>query len=332
MRSVVGGIAVNDRLIRSVVRPPSRRTFVKGLALGGAALGLGAFRVSPGYAQAEARRNPAILTGTQFDLRIGPMPINITGNPKAALAINGSVPAPTLRWKEGDTVTMRVANALNEDASIHWHGMLLPANMDGVPGLSFPGIAPRDSYTYQFTVRQNGTYWYHSHSGFQEQAGMYGAIVIDPLEPEPFSYDRDYVVLLSDWTDLDPAALFARLKKMSGHDRAAALPPPGGHATHDNSIQRYLLVDQLEAWNADPGTGLQWEGQGWVGTDLNRLWLRSEGERVDGRTDSADLEVLYGRSIAPWWDVVAGVRHDFKPGAAQDFAALGVMQRRRTHR
>ena len=115
-------------------------------------------------------------------------------------------------------------------------------------------------------------------------------------------------------------------------DRAAALPPPGGHATPYNSIQRYLLVDRLEAWNADPGTGLQWEGRGRVGTDLNRLWLRSEGERVDGRTDSADLEVLYGRSIAPWWDVVAGVRHDFKPGAAQDFAALGVMRRRRTHR
>jgi len=109
-------------------------------------------------------------------------------------------------------------------------------------------------------------------------------------------------------------------------DRAAAVPPPGGHTVHDNSIQRYLLVDRLEAWNADPGkgTGLQWEGQGWVGTDLNRLWLRSEGERV-GRIESADLEVLYGRSIAPWWDVVAGVRHDFKPGASQDFAAIGVI-------
>ena len=109
-------------------------------------------------------------------------------------------------------------------------------------------------------------------------------------------------------------------------DRAAAVPPPGGHTVHDNSIQSFMLVNRLEAWNADPGkgTGLQWEGQGWVGTDLNRLWLRSEGERV-GRVESADLEVLYGRSIAPWWDVVAGVRHDFKPGAAQDFAAIGVI-------
>ena len=109
-------------------------------------------------------------------------------------------------------------------------------------------------------------------------------------------------------------------------DRAAAVPPPGGHTVHDNSIQSYLLVDRLEAWTADPGkgTGLQWEGQGWVGTDLNRLWLRSEGERVS-TLESADLEALYGRSIATWWDVVVGVRHDFKPGASQNLAAIGVI-------
>lgn len=108
-------------------------------------------------------------------------------------------------------------------------------------------------------------------------------------------------------------------------DRAAAVPPPSDHAVHDNTIQHYVLLDRLEAWNADPGTGLEWEGQGWIGTDLNRLWLRTEGEHVDGRTESANLEVLYGRSIARWWDVVAGVRHDFKPGASQDFAAIGVL-------
>ena len=108
-------------------------------------------------------------------------------------------------------------------------------------------------------------------------------------------------------------------------DRAAAVPPPSDHPVHDNSIQYYVLLDRLEAWDADPGTGLEWEGQSWIGTDLNRLWLRTEGEHVDGRTESANLEVLYGRSIAPWWDLVAGVRHDFKPGASQDFAAIGVM-------
>lgn len=107
-------------------------------------------------------------------------------------------------------------------------------------------------------------------------------------------------------------------------DRAAAIPPSGGHLVHDNSIQSYVLLNRLEAWDADPGTGLGWEGQGWIGTDRNRLWLRSEGERSDGHTEAADLEVLYGRSIATWWDVVAGIRHDFKPGDSQSFAAIGV--------
>lgn len=113
--------------------------------------------------------------------------------------------------------------------------------------------------------------------------------------------------------------------ELTDADRTAALPPLGGHTVHDNSIQSFVLLDRLEAWNADKGTGFQWEGQGWVGTDLNRLWLRSEGERVDGQLETADLEVLYGRSIATWWDLVAGIRHDFKPGASQDFAAIGVM-------
>ena len=195
----------------------SRRTFVKGLALSGTALGLGGFRVSPGYAQADARRAPGVLTGTQFDLRIAEVALNITGKARTALAINGSVPAPTLRWKEGDTVHLRVANELDEDTSIHWHGIILPANMDGVPGLSFHGIRPRGAYDYRFTVNQNGTYWYHSHSGFQEQQGVYGAIVIEAREPEPFTYDREHVVLLSDWTDEDPKRVFGKLKKQSDY-------------------------------------------------------------------------------------------------------------------
>ena len=107
-------------------------------------------------------------------------------------------------------------------------------------------------------------------------------------------------------------------------DRKAAIAPEHAHPVHDNSIKSYVLLNRLEAWDADPGTGLGWEGQAWIGTDLNRVWLRSQGERTDGQTESADLEVLYGRSISTWWDVVAGVRHDFKPGASQNFAAIGV--------
>ncbi len=111
---------------------------------------------------------------------------------------------------------------------------------------------------------------------------------------------------------------------VSDADRAAAVRPTGGHPAHDNTLQHYVLFNRLETWDADPGTGLAWEGQGWLGTDLNRVWLRSEGERSDGHTEAADLEVLYGRSIATWWDLVAGVRHDFQPGDAQTFAAIGV--------
>lgn len=112
---------------------------------------------------------------------------------------------------------------------------------------------------------------------------------------------------------------------LTDEDRAAAAPPPNDHPVHDNTEQHYVLFNRFEGFDTDDGTGMDWEGQAWVGTDLNKLWLRSEGERVAGRTESADLEVLYGRAFARWWDVVAGVRHDFKPGASEDFAAIGVV-------
>ncbi len=193
----------------------SRRTFVKGLAMGGAAAAVGLW--DPFAWASDARREPEVLTGTDFDLTIGETPMNFTGAPRVAFTINGTIPAPTLRWREGDTVTLRVANTLDEATSIHWHGILLPANMDGVPGLSFSGIHPHEAYLYRFHVRQAGTYWYHSHSGFQEQRGVYGPLVIDAREPEPFRYDREHVVMLSDWTDENPERVFAKLKKMSDY-------------------------------------------------------------------------------------------------------------------
>ena len=200
----------------------SRRRFVQGLAAGGAVAALGLWP-KPGWAL-KSPGQPQVLAGTEFDLSIGEVAANFTGRTRTGIAVNGSIPAPLLRWREGTTVNLRVRNALppgsihGRQASIHWHGILLPANMDGVPGLSFDGIQPGEAYHYRFDVRQAGTYWYHGHSGFQEQAGLYGPLVIDPLEPEPFACDRDYVVLLSDWTDLDPADLFDRLKKRSDHD------------------------------------------------------------------------------------------------------------------
>ncbi|XHF34802.1 copper resistance system multicopper oxidase [Pseudomonas chlororaphis] len=193
----------------------SRRTFVKGLAASGLLGGLGLWRTPVWALNSPGQVNE--LSGTDFELFIGETPVNFTGQPRTALTINGSLPGPLLRWREGDTVTLRVRNRLKDSTSIHWHGILLPANMDGVPGLSFKGIEPGGVYVYQFKVRQHGTYWYHSHSGLQEQAGVYGPLVIDAREPEPFQYDREYVVMLSDWSDEDPASLMKTLKKQSDY-------------------------------------------------------------------------------------------------------------------
>jgi CopA family copper-resistance protein len=194
----------------------SRRTFVKGLAVGGAVAGSGLWPLASS-AQIQSRRATAALSGTEFDLRIGSTPINVTGSQRSATTVNGSLPGPTLRWKQGDTVTIRVTNTLDVETSIHWHGILLPANMDGVPGLSYHGIHPGETFTYRFTVRQSGTYWYHSHSGFQEQLGLYGSIVIEPRDADPVASDREHVVLLSDWTDENPRRVLAKLKKQSDY-------------------------------------------------------------------------------------------------------------------
>lgn len=189
----------------------SRRRFVTG-GLGGIALAAAGAGVRANSATANTQPQ---LRGTEFQLNVDYQSVNITGRHSVATTINQSLPAPTLRVREGDNLLLHVHNALAVDTSIHWHGIVLPTEMDGVPGLSFAGIKPGTTFDYRFTARQSGTYWYHAHSGHQEQTGVYGALIIDPLAPEPFRYDRDYVVLLSDWSDEDPEIVFHKLKKMS---------------------------------------------------------------------------------------------------------------------
>lgn len=206
-------------IFRADARSPAqpllpRRRFVQGLALGGLAASLGVLR-RPAFAQ--GRADGGVLSGTSFDLEVGALPVNFTGAARSAVVVNGRLPAPLLRWRQGDTITLRVRNTLAERSSIHWHGIVLPADMDGVPGLSFMGIPPGGSYTYRFTVNQAGTYWYHSHSRFQEQIGLYGPIVVEPRSGERFPADREHVVLLSDWTDTDPERIYATLKKHSDY-------------------------------------------------------------------------------------------------------------------
>ncbi|MFV1982669.1 MAG: copper resistance system multicopper oxidase [Thiohalomonadales bacterium] len=196
----------------------SRRKFVQGIAAGGALMGLGlSVNAQSNESMKRSFSRSNILNGSRFDLTYSPTKVNFTGAERFATAINGSVPAPVLRWKEGDTVTLNVTNNLAHDTSIHWHGIILPSSQDGVPNISdgFKGIRPGETFRYQFPVNQNGTYWYHSHSGFQEQTGAYGAIVIDPIKPPPYHYDRDYVVVLSDWSDEDPKNIYYKLKKLS---------------------------------------------------------------------------------------------------------------------
>src|SRR6516165_1250446 len=190
--------------------PLTRRRFMGAAAAGALAL------IPAPLRHALAAPAP-VLSGTEFALEIGSMPITLNGRQTTATAVNAQVPAPILRWREGDTVTLAVTNRLSEPSSIHWHGVRTPAPMDGVPGLSFRGIPPGKTFVYRFPVHQSGTYWYHSHSGFQEQTGVYGPVVIEPKGGYAQSFDRDYVVMLSDWTDESPATVVSNLKFQSDY-------------------------------------------------------------------------------------------------------------------
>ena len=193
--------------------------------LSGAGIVAGSAMIAPAWAGAEFKSdyNPAaketqILTGNEFDLYVRKMPVVIDGRNTTATLINDSLPAPTLKMKEGETVTIRVHNEMEETTSIHWHGLIVPYEMDGVPGISFDGIPPKSTFTYTFKLQQSGTYWYHSHSGFQEQTGMFGAIVIEPKGRERHPVAEDHVVVLSDWTYKNPHTLLKLLKQRADFD------------------------------------------------------------------------------------------------------------------
>lgn len=195
----------------------ARRDFLQAGALGIGALA-GLDRLVPSFARRPAGLRAAYEVGAgAVDLAIEHVALPFGGRRGQAVTVNGSVPGPLLRFREGDSAILRVANHLTEDTSIHWHGILLPPEMDGVPEVSFPGIPPGETFEYRFPIRQTGTYWYHSHSGLQEQLGVYGPLIIDPQGPEPVPYDREHVILLSDWTFEDPHRVLRNLKKMGGY-------------------------------------------------------------------------------------------------------------------
>jgi CopA family copper-resistance protein len=189
----------------------------------------------------------AVLSGTDFQLEVGASYVDFTGALRHAAVVNGRLPAPLLRWRQGDTVTIRVTNRLPAPTSIHWHGMILPANMDGVPGISFAGISPGETFQYSFPVTQAGTYWYHSHSRFQEQIGLYGPIVIEPRAGERQRSDREHVLLLSDWTDLDPERIYRLLKVQSDYF-SCNRPTAGDFLTDARSRGLSATVAERRMW------------------------------------------------------------------------------------
>ena len=201
----------------------TRRGLLKRAAAAGGCAALA--QLAPAYAWADTTRSAvpfaaptsAASESNVIDLAIGDLALPIDGRTGSAMAVNGTVPGPLVRLREGQEAVLRVTNRLNEVASIHWHGLMLPPDMDGVPGVSFAGIKPGETFTYRFPVRQSGTYWAHSHSGGQELLGVYFPLIIDPAEREPFAYDRDYVVMLSDWSFESPETIIRKLKQQAGY-------------------------------------------------------------------------------------------------------------------
>jgi CopA family copper-resistance protein len=195
--------------------PISRRRFAQGLTAGVVMAAVG-WHGSPAFGEVTPHI-PKTLSGKHFELTIDYLPVNFTGRRVTAMAVNGSVPGPILRWREGDHISIAVANRLKESTSVHWHSLRIPADMDGVPGLSYPGIAPGETFHYHFKVEQHGTAWYHSHTRFQEQSGITGPLIIDPRDEDPIQSDREHVIFLSDWTDTDPETVFSNLKQQSDY-------------------------------------------------------------------------------------------------------------------
>lgn len=223
----------------------NRRSLLRNAALGAGGLALPG--LVPAWAQSgshglhRAAGQPGVVSGERIALSIGDASFRTGGRTGHAVTVNGTLPGPLIRLREGQRVRLDVTNTLAEDSSIHWHGLLLPFNMDGVPGISFPGIAPGETFPYEFDVRQAGTYWYHSHSNLQEAMGVYGAIVIDPAGAEPAPYDREHVLVLSDWSFTHPHRLLQNNRKQAGYYNRQKQTLEGLLAGRDQSLAERVM-------------------------------------------------------------------------------------------
>lgn len=296
-----------------------RRTLLRG------ALALSAVGMLPSWARAgEAGRSPAALSGETIKLTVGHTMARIDGRSGHAVTVNGSIPGPLIRLKEGQNVRLSVTNALaDEDTSIHWHGLLVPFQMDGVPGVSFPGIKPGETFTYDFPVRQAGTYWWHSHSGLQEQVGLYAPMIIDPAGEDPIPYDREHVVMLSDWSFLHPHELFRKLKVNAGHFNMQKQTVAGLLAGRDQSLKDRVEWAKMRMDPTDIAdvTGSVYTylvnghgpGDNWTG-------LFTPGERVRLRfINSAAMTIFNVRIPGLSLEVVAADGQPVSPVAVDEF-------------
>lgn len=251
--------------------PLSRRQFISRTALGLSGAASMFALPNPLWALTNQHGVAGSAPSTSFNLTIGPTPVTIDGRRAMATGINGTVPGPLLRWREGDTVTLDVSNELSSDSSLHWHGLLLPSGMDGVPGLSFKGIEPGETFRYRFPIRQNGTYWYHSHSGFQEQTGVYGPIIIDAAGEEPVDYDREFVLLLSDWTFDDPERLLNNLKVRDDY-----------YNYNRRTLGEFFSDARKNGWSATVGDRLMWGSMRMKASDIADITAASYSYLVNG--------------------------------------------------
>jgi CopA family copper-resistance protein len=274
-----------------------RRTLLRVGALGAASMGLP--NLFPAWARSGSpglRPGAGVLSGEEIRLRIGHGMFAVGGREGHAITVNGVLPAPLIRLTEGQNVRIHVENTLDEDTSIHWHGLILPFHMDGVPGISFPGILPRQTFTYEFPVRQHGTYWYHSHSGLQEQMGHYGPLVIDPAGAEPAPYDREHVVVLSDWTFLHPHQVMAKVKNEGGYfNRQKQTLTSGRMSAAERAMWGQMRMDPTDIADVTGSTYTylingHGTGENWTG-------LFRPGERVRLRIVNASAMSIFNVRI-----------------------------------
>lgn len=288
-----------------MMNTPLKRRTVLGAGAAGLA-GLGLPSLLPAWARTgSGGLKPAhpVLSGEDIHLHVADSHFTVGGRTGHAVTINGVLPAPLIRLREGQNVRLHVHNMLAEDTSIHWHGLILPFHMDGVPGISFPGIRPKSVFVYEFPVVQNGTYWYHSHSGLQEQQGHYGPLVIDPKDADPVQYDREHVIVLSDWTFLHPHKIMEKVKQQGGYFNRQKQTVAG--ALGNDPAERMTPMERL-AWGRmrmDPADISDVTGSTYTylinghGPAENWTGLFRPGERVRLRIINASAMTIFNVRI-----------------------------------